>query len=131
MKKATNIRYKKCIPQKTDASTAAATTTDDKRQDNETDGNKKQRKQRKPNIKGKPITLKSLKFPLDPDEFGYIKPSLKNFIQYNTESMCYNNPPRDSTLRPGASCLLRLGIKKQQPIFFAKYRSNKRKNCQR
>ena len=113
LKKATNIRYKKCIPPKTDtAATATATTTDDERQDTETDGAKKQRKQRKPNMKGKPIALKSLKFPLDPDEFGYIKPSLKNFIQYNTESLCYNNPPRDSTLRPGASCLLRLGIKR-------------------
>jgi hypothetical protein len=68
--------------------------------------------------KKKTILLKSLKFPLDPDEFGYIKPSLKRFIQYNTETMCYNNPPRDSTLKPDASCLLRLGIKRNDKQSF-------------
>lgn len=52
-------------------------------------------------------------FPLKaPDAFGYLKPSLQKFIQYDTMSVCYNNPPNDYSLKPNTKCLLRLGIKK-------------------
>ena len=109
-KKATNERYKKCMGHQTDDTDLRKQYDTEQEPQTKTDTDKKPGK--KPTKKAKTILLKSLKFPLDPDEFGYIKPSLKNFIQYNTETLCYNNPPRDSTLKPCASCLLRLGIKR-------------------
>jgi hypothetical protein len=58
-------------------------------------------------------------FPLKtPNTFGYLKPSLQKFIQYDTTSICYNNPPNDSSLKPNAKCLLRLGIKKNSKQSF-------------
>ena len=58
-------------------------------------------------------------FPLKtPNTFGYLKPSLQKFIQYDTTSICYNNPPNDSSLKPNAKCLLRLGVKKNSKQSF-------------
>ena len=58
-------------------------------------------------------------FPLKaPDTFGYLKPSLQKFIQYDTTSICYNNPPNDYSLKPDAKCLLRLGVKKNSKQSF-------------
>jgi hypothetical protein len=49
-------------------------------------------------------------FPLKlPGSFGYLKPSLQKFIQYDTTSICYNNP-NDSSLKQDVKCLLRLGV---------------------
>ena len=122
-KKATNERYKKCMGQQPVDDTGLRKQDDTQTEtqtENKTDTAKKPGKKprKKPVKKAKTVLLKSLKFPLDPDEFGYIKPSLKKFIQYNTETLCYNNPPRDSTLKPGASCLLRLGIKRNNSQSF-------------
>ena len=127
-KKATNERYQKCMGKKQinpvqiegkDTPELESLSDENGRDDDD----RKLPAPKKPTVKKtdkkkKTLILKSLKFPLDTDEFGYIKPSLKKFIQYNTESMCYNNPPRDSTLKPDASCLLRLGIKRNDKQSF-------------
>ena len=64
----------------------------------------------KVNKKIKPFLFE---FPLKtPETFGYLKPSLQKFIQYDTVSICYNNPPNDYSLKNTATCLLRLGINK-------------------
>ena len=58
-------------------------------------------------------------FPLKtPDSFGYLKPSLQKFIQYDTTSICYNNPPNDYSLKNNSTCLLRLGVKKNNKQSF-------------
>ena len=79
----------------------------------------------KPQGKSKPMPVvttqkKKIKpflfeFPLKAeDSFGYLKPSLQKFIQYDTVSICYNNPPKDYSLKTNASCLLRLGVHKNK-----------------
>ena len=76
---------------------------------------KKQKKERKKRKTTAPKKIKPFlfEFPLkQPGSFGYLKPSLQKFIQYDTTSICYNNPPNDSSLKPNASCLLRLGVQK-------------------
>ena len=51
-------------------------------------------------------------FPLKyPERLGYLKPILQRFIQYNSESICYENPPNNTNLKKNTPCLLRLGIK--------------------
>lgn len=58
-------------------------------------------------------------FPLKtPGSFGYLKPSLQKFIQYDTTSICYNNPPNDSSLKLNSKCLLRLGVNKNSKQSF-------------
>jgi len=75
---------------------------------------RKQKKDNKSPIRKKTKIKPFLfEFPLKtPGSFGYLKPSLQKFIQYDTASICYNNPPNDYTLKPTSSCLLRLGIRK-------------------
>ena len=75
-------------------------------------------KQCKQNLKTvKPIRETSSKpqlfeFPLKyPERLGYLKPILQRFIQYDSESICYENPPNNSALKKDVTCLLRLGIK--------------------
>ena len=73
---------------------------------------KQQAKKRKTVVKKK-IKPFLFEFPLkNPNSLGYLKPSLQKFIQYDTASICYNNPPNDSSLKPKSSCLLRLGVNK-------------------
>ena len=55
----------------------------------------------------KPIT----KFPLkDKNYMGYLNSALEKFIQYNSQSICYENPPENDNLKKDVSCLLRHGV---------------------
>ena len=41
---------------------------------------------------------------------GYLNSALEKFIQYNSQSICYENPPENDNLKKDVSCLLRHGV---------------------
>ena len=122
LKSKNNIRYTTCTNKSTKNSSQKSTPSPNV----DKQGNEKQDKNDNEPIRNTNIDIsiqktankKKIKpflfeFPLKaPDSFGYLKPSLQKFIQYDTISICYNNPPYDYSLKPKAKCLLRLGIKK-------------------